>query len=377
MRITNIRLEYISRGLDPPFEAAWDPTPRETSRATLVLVETDEGVTGIGSGDDMSGFGKYAHLFVGEDPTNVNRHVRVLETLAFHSKRFWPFEAALWDLFGKTSGQPAFRLFGGARDRIPAYASFGSLMPPEARAEAALAAKERGFRAMKLRVDPRRLEEGISTVRAVREAVGDSVEIMVDLNQAWRMAGDPTPPIHPTDARNIALRLSEFGVFWLEEPLPLTDVAGLRSLRFPGSPRIAGGEMASNPEELLRLLREDALDVFQPDVVLSVGMTRSRTIAELALLSGRSFTPHTWTDGGVGLLANLHVVCGVGGGPYLEYPYDPPGWTPEARDFLLAEPVAVDSEGYVHVPDRPGLGIELAEEVSASLGRGEEIRLRA
>jgi len=69
----------------------------------------------------------------------------------------------------------------------------------------------------------------------------------------------------------------------------------------------------------------------------------------------RWFSPHTWTNG-LGLLANLHVVAGVGGGPYLEFPYDPPGWTVERRDFFLAEPIGIDRDGYVIVPNRPGLG---------------------
>ena len=83
----------------------------------------------------------------------------------------------------------------------------------------------------------------------------------------------------------------------------------------------------------------DALDVFQPDVVLSLGISGARTLADLVLRRNRWFTPHTWTNG-IGLLANLHVCCGVGGGPFLEFPYDPPGWTPDRRDFMLA--VAAD-----------------------------------
>ena len=104
----------------------------------------------------------------------------------------------------------------------------------------------------------------------------------------------------------------------------------------------------------------DALDVFQPDVVLALGISGARTLADLALRRNRWFTPHTWTNG-IGLLANLHVCCGVGGGPYLEYPYDPPGWTPERRDFMLAEPVTVDGDGRLAIGQAPGLGIELDE----------------
>ena len=89
-------------------------------------------------------------------------------------------------------------------------------------------------------------------------------------------------------------------------------------------------------------------------------MLRARMIAELAMLKNRWFTPHTWTNG-LGLLANLHVVCGVGGGPYVEFPYDPPGWTEERRDFFLAEPVRIDAEGFLNIPAAPGLGAQVNE----------------
>ena len=106
--------------------------------------------------------------------------------------------------------------------------------------------------------------------------------------------------------------------------------------------------------------RPGALDVVQPDVVLAVGMLRARTVAEIAQARNRWFTPHTWTNG-LGLLANLHVAAGVGGGPYLEFPYDPPGWTEQRRDFFLARPVLIDADGYLTVPAAPGLGAEIDE----------------
>jgi L-alanine-DL-glutamate epimerase-like enolase superfamily enzyme len=366
VKITAVKVRRLEHELSPPFDAAWDPEPRRSFEATLVAVETDEGVTGIGSGDTMEGFAAHEHLFVGEDPTRMVRHVKVLETISFHAGRYWPLEAALWDLYGKVCGQPVAKLFGGATDHIPAYASCGELKPPSERAESAVALREEGFRALKLRVDPARLEEGIATVAAVREAVGDSMEIMVDLNQWWRMAGDVRPGLDPKSARGIARRLDELGVFWLEEPLPGADVRGMAELRSSGNVRIAGGEMARTVPELLRCLEADALDVYQPDVVLAVGMLRARTLGELAMAYNRNFTPHTWTNG-IGVLANLHVTAGVGGGPYLEFPYDPPGWTPERRDFMLAEPVKVGSDGCLRVPDSPGLGVELSEEAQHAL----------
>ena len=361
MRITAVRLDRLVLPLDPAFPAAWDPVPRTSFAATIVRVETDAGVVGIGSGDTMDGFAAYEHLFIGTDPLAIARQVRVLETIAFHAGRYWPLEAALWDIVGKVAGLPVATLFGGALDGIPAYASCGMLLAPAARAESALRLREEGFPGLKIRIDPRRLEEGMAAVAATRDAVGDSMAIMVDLNQGWRMAGDTSRALDPVAARAIAVRLADLGVLWLEEPLAGTDLAGLAALRAsaPGI-RIAGGEMTRSFQELLAALDADAFDVHQPDVVLAGGLLRTRTIAELALARNRWFTPHTWTNG-IGLLANLHVAAGVGGGPFIEFPYDPPGWTVERRDFMLAEPLRPGPDGILRVPAAPGLGIVLDE----------------
>ncbi len=361
MRITAIRLQRLRVPLDPPFPAAWDPVPRTAFPVTLVRVETDEGVVGIGSGDTMDGFEAFEHLFVGQDPLAIARHVRALETIDFHAGRYWPLEVALWDIIGQVAGLPVATLFGGALDGIPAYASCGSLLPAAERAESALRLREEGFKALKIRIDPRRLTDGLAAVAATRAAVGDSMAIMVDLNQGWRMAGDTSTALDPVAARNVAAQLAAYDVLWMEEPLAGTDLRGLAALRAsaPGV-RIAGGEMIRTFAETLAALDADAFDVYQPDVVLAAGMLRARTVGELALARNRWFTPHTWTNG-LGLLANLHVAAGVGGGPFIEYPYDPPGWTPERRDAFLAEPVRPDRDGVLRIPSAPGLGVILDE----------------
>jgi D-galactarolactone cycloisomerase len=364
MRITAIRTERLRIPLDPPFRAAWDPDPRVRFDATIVRVETDEGVTGIGSGDTMSSFAEFEQLFLGRDPLALSRHARTLETISFHAGRFWPLEAALWDLAGRALGVPVATLLGGAVDRLPVYASLGELRTPAARAQDAVALVEEGFRAVKIRIAPERTEDGVSVVAAIRDAVGDALEIIVDLNQWWRMAGDIAPGLGPADARRLIERLAEHRVLWVEEPLAGGDLTGMRMLRETTGVRISGGEMARTFDELALALERDALDVYQPDVVLALGISGARTLAELALRRNRWFTPHTWTNG-IGLLANLHVCCGVGGGPFLEYPYDPPGWTPERRDFMLAEPLRIDGDGCLAVPAGPGLGTELDEQAIA------------
>src|SRR3954469_20242958 len=172
MKITAIRTTRLAVPLDPAFPAAWDPVPRTTFAVTLVRVETDEGVVGLGSGDTMDGFGAFEHLFIGQDPLAIARHVRAIETIDFHAGRYWPLEVALWDIAGQVAGLPVATLFGGASDGIPAYASCGMLLPAAERAESALRLGEEGFRAMKIRVDPRRLEDGLAAVAATRAAVG-------------------------------------------------------------------------------------------------------------------------------------------------------------------------------------------------------------
>jgi L-alanine-DL-glutamate epimerase-like enolase superfamily enzyme len=309
----------------------------------------------------MNGFDDFVQLFVGRDALAIERHARVLETVSFHAGRYWPLEAALWDLFGQACGQPVAALLGGARSELPAYASWGSLRDPGQRAEDALALVEEGFRAVKIRIAPGRADEGIGVVAAVRDAVGDGLEIMVDLNQWWRMAGDIGPRLDPPGARRIVERLRSYGVLWVEEPLPGEDLVGMRALRDETGVRIGGGEMARTFEELRLALDADALDVYQPDVVLALGVSGARTLGALALRRNRWFTPHTWTNG-IGVLANLQVCAGVGGGPFLEFPYDPPGWTPARRDFMLASPVMVSRDGLLRVPDEPGLGAALDEE---------------
>lgn len=368
MKITSIEIERLRLPLSPPFHAAWDPEPRTRFDATLVRVQTDEGVSGVASGDTMQGFEAFKHLFLGRDPLALAAHARTLETISFHGSRYWPLEAALWDLAGRTLGAPVATLLGGALHRLPVYASLGELRSPRQRADDAAALVAQGFKAVKVRIARDRIAVGVDVVAAIREAVGDALEIMVDLNQWWRMPGDIAPGLGPQAARRVIDELSQHRVLWVEEPLAGDDLEGMRMLRHATGVRIAGGEMARGFDELRRALEHDALDVLQPDVVLALGISGTRTIADLALRRNRWFTPHTWTNG-IGVLANLHVCCGVGGGPFLEYPYDPPGWTPERRDFMLAEPLRIDADGGLAIGHAPGLGVELDEDAVAHYAR--------
>ena len=158
MKITDIRLEHRESVLDPPCHAVWDPEPRTRFEAVIVHVETDEGVVGVGSGDTMAGFDAYRDLFLGSDPLATELQVRRIESVGFHAGRFWPLEAALWDVVGQVAGLPVATLFGGVTDRLPVYASWCSEQPPARRAEDAHRLLDEGVRAVKIRAHPRRLD---------------------------------------------------------------------------------------------------------------------------------------------------------------------------------------------------------------------------
>ena len=362
MEITRVVVERLELALDPPFAASWDPVPRRRVPATVVRIETDDGHVGIGGGDTLHGVEPHLQLLIGTDPLRIERQVRRLETIDLHAGRPWPLEVALWDLMGTVQRQPVWRLFGGVSDRVDAYASLGARRDVDELAATARDLRDRGFRACKVRVDAHRPDIAIPMVQAVRAAVGPAMALMVDLNQAWRVAGDTARAIDLAAARRLADAFAELDVTWLEEPLPSADHAGLAALRSTSRVRIAGGELTRTFDEALADVLADRYDVHQPDVALS-GMWRGRTLAELALRRGRWYTPHTWTDG-IGLLANLHVCAGAGGGPYLELPYDPAGWMPQRRDFMLAAPLEADA-GVLVAADVPGLGIALDEDAVA------------
>jgi D-galactarolactone cycloisomerase len=360
--IVELRVDQLELPLDPAFHANWDPEPRTRFRATVVRITTDTGVVGVGGGDTLHGVEPHAHHLLGTDPMAIERQVRVLESIDFHGPRPWPIEAALWDVIGKVTDQPVATLLGGMTDRLAAYASTGAVKSASEHAEVARHVRARGFRAIKLRVDPRDRATAIAEVAAVREAVGGHLEVMVDLNQAWRMPGDVAGTVDLAEARRFADALAELDVHWLEEPMVDTDLVGLASLRASSRVRIAGGEMWRTVADVERALEADAYDVHQPDVVLAGGLWRGRGMAERILRRGRRYSPHTWTDG-LGLMANLHVAAAVGGGPFLEFPFDPHGWTTDRRDFPLSAPIEIDDHGDLVVPTGPGLGLDLDEDV--------------
>jgi L-alanine-DL-glutamate epimerase-like enolase superfamily enzyme len=155
----------------------------------------------------MLGFEGHEHLFVGQDALAIERHWRIINNINFHWGRCWPLDIALWDLAGKIAGQPCWKLLGGLSPSVWTYASSGSLKTPEALADAAERFLQQGFAAMKIRFHRGDWRGDIKALEAVRQRVGDRLELLVDCNQGWRMSWDIYAPWTLKDAVQVAREL--------------------------------------------------------------------------------------------------------------------------------------------------------------------------
>jgi D-galactarolactone cycloisomerase len=330
---------------------------------TLIVVGTDEGVYGLGSVFTSVELVKGAlqvlePMYLGESAIEPER---VSEKL--HQNTFWQgrggsithaisgIDIALWDIFGKVTGQPVGRLLGGRyRERVKPYASL-LMDQPEPLRDHLLSLKAQGFRAFKIGWGPfgrhnAALDEAI--VRAAREAIGPDNMLMVD-------AGGSDAYWEP--GYKWALRtshmLAEYNVDWFEEALSpdlLDDFVRLRTL----SPvPISGGEVLTRRQAFLPWLKAGAFDIVQPDVTKVGGISEERRIAQMAQDYGVRFIPHGWNTA-IGLCADLQLASAFAGTDLIEYCTGSP-----YIDALPATPWQLDEDGMLAIPDAPGLGFTL------------------
>jgi L-alanine-DL-glutamate epimerase-like enolase superfamily enzyme len=368
--IVAIDITHHQLPLDPPFPASWDPQPRTRFPVTVVRVRDSDGNEGVGSGDVMYGFQDYAKWFLGADPLDLPTHAARLANIEFHAGRPWPLDIALWDLAGKIRSQPVWRMLGGTDPRLRLYASSAVHRLVPEMVDVARRMIDAGFGALKVRFGRPSVEDDLAVVAAIRDAVGDALTLMVDCNQGWRMPWDTARPWDVDGAWAVAQRLTDEDVFWMEEPLHRGDYSGMAELRRRvqsiGSMRIAGGEMTREPYEFRELLQRECLDVFQPDCVCTGGISGLAPLAREVSAAGKVFTPHTWGNG-IGVTANLQLAAGtVGhdGSVWVEWPYDPPEWSLDRRDYCLEAPLSA-ADGWITVGAEPGLGCRLDETMLA------------
>ncbi len=361
MKITDIKTFRLRATLPPEEQFRSRSGPRRYRSAFLLQVETDDGVTGIGS---CSGNGTILEvilskvlkpLLLGRDPCSiaelweqiyVDAGVRLFGSRGIGVVALSGVDIALWDILGKVKNTPIHRLLSNSpRDKVELYAT--ALYPGQIAGdvEKALSFASQGFRGVKIKLGFD-LNSDLERVRAVRAAVGQDYPLMTDANMGYDL--------------NVALRavplLRECGVGWLEEPLFVEDIDGHAELRSRSQVPIALGENLHTRFAFQEYILRGAVDILQPDVARVGGISEVKEIGTLAEKHGLPISLHTYGDA-VGLAASTHVAAALKNSTVMELDctYNP------LQTTLLKEPPKVQN-GTLIPPQGPGLGIELNPE---------------
>lgn len=372
MKITKVSAIPMSAPVPPEKQHRTDLGTKVKSDATLIRVETDKGLVGLGAalGSPPVVQAIVEHELApeaeGEDPLfselifekmyNGSRWKPALErgvTQADESRRrgmameaIAGVDIAIWDVKAQALGIPLYQALGAVRSSVRGYASGGWAPGDEAEAELGGYASK-GFTACKMRVvgrDGFSIEKCLRRVEAARRGIGPNVELMVDAHGSLEVAV----------AINLAKVLEPYNIAWFEEPVTPDDHAGQAEVRRATTIPIASGEREFTRFDFQDLLEKRALDIAQPDVARAGGLTEIRRISALTSTYGVRLAPHAW---GSGLLfaASIHTAMSSPNCHILEVTqgYMPMMWE------LLNEPFDIRPDGTVHAPDRPGLGFTL------------------
>jgi L-alanine-DL-glutamate epimerase-like enolase superfamily enzyme len=331
--------------------------------AVLVKVTTDEGITGWGEAHHGR-----AHTAVAKLIETTLKQL-VLDQDAFDTVGIWErmyryqlashgmgagaclaisgIDMALWDIRGKAAGMPLYRLLGGSRKAIPAYAGGVSLgyQPPASLVEEAAKSLELGYKALKLRVGDS-VPKDIERLRAVRKAFPDA-GVLADANIGYRVE----------DVRRVMPVLDELAIGWLEEPFPAHDYRSYREAKSCGRTALAAGENHYTRFEFNRVIEDGAITILQPDLSKSGGITEALRIAALASAWKLPIHPHSSMTG-LNHAASIHFLAAIDNGGYFEGDVSKSN---KFRDELVDNPGRVDRDGNVWPLDKPGIGLEVNE----------------
>ena len=352
MKITDIKTFLMMAGAPESVGASsWS-----SRNWCFVKVYTDEGVVGIGEGSGwprvvQTAIEDLRSIVVGEDPTNIERiwQKMLVSTMGAGmtgtpgSGAINAIDMALWDIKGKVLNTPVWNLLGGKmRDRIRAYGHAGT-------PERALELKAQGLTAVKTGGVHRVADK----VETIRKTVGDEMDIMVDAHG---------PPWYNTkDAIIVGKSLEQFNLLFYEDPVPPDNVDALRRVQDNVDIPIAAGERHSHIWGVRRLIEEEIVDVVQPDTGRIGGISQMMKLAAMAEAHYISVAPHSGSLGPVAEYAAIHVLAAIPNALILERVHDD---VPVRYDVTLPHIPTVD--GYIEVPDRPGLGVDIDEVVAAA-----------
>jgi D-galactarolactone cycloisomerase len=332
--------------------------------AVVVKVRTEGGIVGWGESHAGRAPGAVAALInttlrtlvLGMDATDVvgvwNRIYS--RQLASHgmgagcSLAMSGLDMALWDIRGKAVGWPLYKLLGGAQRPIPAYAGGVSLgfQEPKLLLEEAKVHIDAGYKAIKLRLGDN-VSDDLKRVEAARDKFGDDIEILTDANIGYSLE----------DARRVMPVLEDLGIRWLEEPFPAHDYRSYNTARTFSTTPLAAGENHFTRYEFVRLIEEASVDVIQPDLSKSGGITECLRIAAMASAYKLQIHPHTSMTG-INMAASIHFLASIDNGGYFE------GDVSKAnlfRDELTSTPYELGKDGTVRPLEGPGIGVEVNE----------------
>ncbi len=341
----------------------------------FVKVDTDEGIHGWGEAytqlDRDKNIERHIHdmkrYLVGRDPFNI-KHFTYMVYNDFAGRRgsmdlycaLSGIEQALWDIIGKKLDTPVYSLLGGAcRDRIRVYANgwYGHAKTPVEYAEMAAATVKRGFNALKfdpfpgpwrLFIDKKDEQAAVDNVRAVREAVDPDVDLLIEVHR--RLA-----PMH---AIRVSRRMEEFRPFWYEEPVPPENILALAEVRKNINMPVVTGEALYTKAAFREVFERHAADIINPDVCNCGGILEVKEIAAMAEPYYVAVAPHNYNSTTIGLAATIQVAACIPNFLITEYFVN----FEEASNEISVEPLPL-KDGYISIPSKPGLGVELDEEI--------------
>ena len=332
----------------------------EKENCVCVRVETDEGIKGVGF------FGGRANrlaardlvnntigpFMVGKDPMDTEAVMKVFikrfdmrSTVGFMTHAMSGIDVALWDIKGKALKQPVYRLLGGCSAKVPVYATFGVF--DYSRTQLVEAAKIRiaeGHDKLKMLVcinDSNDIPEDAARVKALREGVGDKIQLMIDANQKFSLY----------QATELCRLIEPYKLTWFEEPVTHNDPREMAVLRSRTSIPLAAGQAWEYAWQNRQYMEGRALDIAQTDVVIVGGFTEGIKVAHLAQAFDLPLTTHGWP------VINMHLIAAAPTGYRVEFHAS----QEELGKAIFVKPTS-PKKGWVTIPDKPGLGLELNED---------------
>ena len=356
MKITDVKVTVWKWDNIPPTQYTKDFKSLKSRSTNMALVQilTDEDITGYAFlGNSMASIGYNAQIIVerfkpglvGKDPLDRERIWQNLSkwSLGGTMLQIGAIDIALWDIAGKAANMPIHKLMGSYRNKVPAYASSAILGSTQAYVDEALSLKEKGWTAYKIH-PPAEPKLDIEICKEVRQAVGDDYRLMFDACWAYNY----------NDAIYVGQAVQEMGFYWYEDPLPCDDVYGYIRLKKTLSIPIAATELpATGPKAYAPWIMNQATDYLRGDVAIKGGITSCLKTAHTAETFHMNYEVH---HGGNSLnnAANLHLIMAIKNCEYFEV------LLPDAaQKHGIVNDIEVDSNGMVHAPDNPGLGMEI------------------